>query len=235
MEDYSLLEKMHPLLQKVIMRIVKSGLGNVIMTEDGHLFVETCEAIETIRGALDMKKEGKKYGVRVVVRQAKKRSKRSKYAGLPMIQLYVLPIVEKTAATMTDAEKQNIELNKLTLTKLHAAERDAKKMAYYQQLYAEQDSAEGGEKYTTFYRFLYAMCRKQVEKELAAKAAEQKGTMNVAEERDFVCRCIPLYGAQGIELAKKKRRDRKHDQPCMADGQTGLQWRTTCRYLPRAA
>ena len=221
MENY-LLEKMHPLLQKVIMRIVKSGLGSVIVTEDGHLFVKTCEAIETIRGALDMKKEGKQYGVRVVVRQAKKRSKRSKYKDLPMIQLYVLPIVEKTAATMTEAEKQNIELNKLTLTKLHAAERDAKKMAYYQRLYAEHDRAEGGEKHTTFYSFLYAMCRKQAEKELAAKAAEQKGTMNVPEESAVVCRCIQLGGAYRIELARK-RRDRKHDQPCMADAQTGLQ------------
>ena len=205
MDNYSI-ERLHPLLQKVIMRIWKSGLGNVIMTEDRHLFVETCEAVKTIRGALDMKKEGKEYGVRVVVRQAKKRSKRSKYAGLPMIQLYVLPIVEKTAATMTDAERQNIELNKLTLTKLHAVERDAKKMAYYQRLYAEQESAGCKEKYKTFYSFLYAMCRKQAEKEMAAKDAEQKGGMKVTEQPAVACRCIPLRGAPVIPLQRRKSR-----------------------------
>lgn len=86
------LHHIHPLLQKIIDRIVQSGVGEVIATDDGHLFVQTCNAIKAIHGALDLKKEGDAAGVRVVVRKVKKRAKNSKYAGMPMLQLYVLPI-----------------------------------------------------------------------------------------------------------------------------------------------
>ena len=96
------IKSLHPLLQKIINWLLQKGVGDVYITPDGHLFLQPCKAINALWGALDMKKNGDAAGVRVVIRRAKKRTKRSKYKGLPGLQIYVLPIVKKNAKTMTD-------------------------------------------------------------------------------------------------------------------------------------
>jgi len=42
----------------------------------------------------------------------------------------VLPIVQKNAQTMTDAERRNMEINAQTLRMAHAVERDPQQAAY---------------------------------------------------------------------------------------------------------
>ena len=107
MENFNV-KTIHPLLQTVINRIVNSGAGEVYVTQDGHLFVKPCMCFNAFWGAMDMKKEGDAAGVRIVVRKVRKRAKNSKYADMPWLQLYVLPIVKKEAATLTDAERRNM-------------------------------------------------------------------------------------------------------------------------------
>jgi len=58
-------EPLHPLLQKVITRIVKTGVGIVHITQDHHVFVKLNVAITELRGALDLQKEGKEAGLRI--------------------------------------------------------------------------------------------------------------------------------------------------------------------------
>ncbi|MBO6073829.1 MAG: hypothetical protein J6P74_01685, partial [Paludibacteraceae bacterium] len=88
-----------------------------------------------LRGALDMQKEGKEAGLRVVVRRAPKRGKYSLYTDLPDYQLYTLPIVKKEASTMSDAERLNIERNTLVLKRVHAIKRDPVQLAHYRRLH----------------------------------------------------------------------------------------------------
>ena len=61
-------EPLHPLLLKVITRIVKTGAGIVHITPDHHVFVKLNVAITELRGALDLQKEGKEAGLRIVIR-----------------------------------------------------------------------------------------------------------------------------------------------------------------------
>ena len=128
-------EPLHPLLLKVITRIIKLGAGIVHITPDHHVFVKLATGISELRGALDMQKEGKEAGLRVVVRRAPKRGKYSLYTDLPDYQLYTLPIVKKEASTMSDAERLNIERNTLVLKRVHAIKRDPVQLAHYRRLH----------------------------------------------------------------------------------------------------
>ena len=158
-------EKVQQFLQVIIDRIVNSGAGEVYVTPDGHLFVKPCMCFNALWGAMDMKKEGDAAGVRIVVRKVRKRAKNSKYADMPWLQLYVLPIVKKEASTMTDAERRNMDLNTQALKMAHAIERDPEQAAKYHELHeAHKRNPEGYKKlYPNFFGFLVATFRKELE------------------------------------------------------------------------
>ena len=157
-------KKVQQFLQVIIDRIVNSGAGEVYVTPDGHLFVKPCMCFNALWGAMDMKKEGDAAGVRIVVRKVRKRAKNSKYADMPWLQLYVLPIVKKEAATMTDAERRNMDLNRQALKMAHAIERDPEQAAKYHELHeAHKRNPEGYKKlYPNFFGFLVATFRMQL-------------------------------------------------------------------------
>ena len=158
-------KKVQQFLQVIIDRIVNSGAGDVYVTQDGHLFVKPCMCFNALWGAMDMKKEGAAAGVRIVVRKVRKRAKNSKYADMPWLQLYVLPIVKKEAVTMTDAERRNMEMNRQALKMAHAIERDPEQAAKYHELHeAHKRNPEGYKKlYPNFFGFLVATFRMQLE------------------------------------------------------------------------
>ena len=164
-------EPLHPLLQKVITRIVKTGVGIVYITPDHHIFVKLSIAISELRDSLDPQKEGKAAGLRVVIRQAPKRGKYSLYTDLPGYQLYTLPIVQKNASTMSDAERLNIERNTLVLKRVHAIKRDPVQLAHYRRLHRLHllNPTAGGykQRYPGFHGFLVAT----LHLELATQAA----------------------------------------------------------------
>ena len=166
-------KEIHPLLQKIIDRLAQTGAGEVVVAEDGHIFFQPCVAIKHLWGAADMKREGKEAGVHVIIRRVNKRGKRCKYAGLPWFQIYVLPIVEKSAKTMTDKERRNMELNAQALRMAHAVERDPEQAAYYHELHEAHKLNPIGYKklYPNFFGFLVATFRMQLEAMEAEKAA----------------------------------------------------------------
>ena len=186
-------KRIHPFLQEIINRIVSTGLGEVYITEDGHLFLETCKAIKVIYGALDMKKEGAAAGVRIVVRRAKKRSKRSIYNGLPMLQIYVLPVLAKNAKTMTDAERQNMELNAQALRMAHAVERDPEQAAHYHQLHeAHKLNPQGYKKlYPSFFGFLVATFRMQLAMQPISEQSDTKQTIRLCRPQSQRVQPLP--------------------------------------------
>ena len=153
-----------PLLQEIMRWIVQTGIGEVIVTPDGHMFLQTCKAINVIYGALDLKKEGKAAGYRIVVRRARKRANDSKYAKLPMLQIYALPAVEKDASTMSDAERRNIEMNTQAVRMAHAVEKDPEQVAIWRERHeAHKRNQEGYKKlYPNFFGFLVATFRMEL-------------------------------------------------------------------------
>lgn len=188
---------LHPLLQEIIRRLVTSGAGDVLITDDGHLFLRPCACFKAFWGAMDMKKEGKQHGVRIVVRKVSKRAKNSRYANMPLLQMYVLPIVRKNAATMTDAERRNIEMNTRALKMAHAVERDPEQSAYYHTLHeAHRLNPAGYSKcYNNFFGFLVATFRMQLE------AAEAAKTSSAAHSKSCA---FPLpLSAQSLTLSRR--------------------------------
>ena len=181
-----------PLLQEIMDRIVRSGIGEVVITPDGHLFLKTCKAIRTLYGALDLKNEGDAAGYRIVIRRINKRAKNSKYAKLPMLQIYALPILNKDASTMTDAERRNMELNAQALRMAHAVEKDPEQAAAYHKLHEDHKrNPEGYKKlYPNFFGFLVATFRMQ----LAAQEAETEATV-IPEQHAYPVRCIHKISA----------------------------------------
>lgn len=158
---------MHPLLQELLDRL--ESAGEVVITPDGHIFLQPDVGIKMLWGAMDMKKEGREAGVRIIVRKVHKRARNSKYAGMPWLQVYVLPIVKKNTQTMTSAERHNMELHRQALRMAHAVEHDPEKAAYYHELHeAHKRNPEGYKKlYPNFFGFLVATFHMQ----LAAQAA----------------------------------------------------------------
>ena len=200
-------EPLHPLLLKIITRIVKSGVGIVHITPDHHIFVKLCVAINELRGALDLQKEGKDAGLRVVIRRAPKRGKYSLYTNLPGYQLYTLPIVQKNAATMSDAERLNIERNTLVLKRVHAIKRDPVQLAHYRRLHRLHllNPTAGGykQRYPGFHGFLVAT----LHLELAASSALAIGSALAVKSASHECsvRVISMSASHSLRLASRSR------------------------------
>ena len=201
-------EPLHPLLLKIITRIVKSGVGIVHITPDHHIFVKLCVAINELRGALDLQKEGKDAGLRVVIRRAPKRGKYSLYTNLPGYQLYTLPIVQKNAATMSDAERLNIERNTLVLKRVHAIKRDPEQLAHYRRLHRLHllNPTAGGykQRYPGFHGFLVAT----LHLELAATESPQltcSGVRLVQPSHECSVRVISMSASHSLRLASRSR------------------------------
>ena len=155
-----------PLLKKMIDRLEQTGAGEVYIADDGHVFFHPRKGIDYIRGAIDPKKEGKAAAERIIIRQVRKRGKKCKYAGMPLFQIYVLPIVKKNTKTMTDAERRNMEMNTQALRMAHAVEKDPEQAAFYHELHeVHKRNPEGYKKrYPTFFGFLVATFRTELEK-----------------------------------------------------------------------
>lgn len=146
--------------------------GKFIFSTDGHLFFQPCSKMANLRGALDMKKESAAIGAHIIVRPVKFRPKHSRYARLPWFQVYVLPIVKKTDASMTAAERANMELNTQAMRLAHAVERDPEQAALYHQLHAAHIAeyqanpscppAGYNKFYPNFYGFVFATIRRRL-------------------------------------------------------------------------
>lgn len=182
----------HPFLQKLL-PLLKSA-GEVVIAPDGHIFLNPNASIKTLWGAMDMKKEGQAAGVRVVVRKVHKRALKSKYAGMPWLQVYVLPIVKKNAQTMTDAERRNMEINRQALLMAHAVERDPEKAAYYHELHeAHKLNPEGYKKlYPNFFGFLVATFRMELEAQAAEQTAEEAPASTEGTTNKGIRLCVPM-------------------------------------------
>ena len=89
-------------MQETIQGIISSGLGEVVFAPDGHIFVEPCVSINVLYGVLNERKDGIAAGEHIVMRRVRKRAQNSKYADMPLFQLYALPILKKNVRTMTD-------------------------------------------------------------------------------------------------------------------------------------
>ena len=127
----------HPLLQLVITRIIDKGLGEVVMSPDGHFFFEPNTKVwEYIRGSIEQPEDREAYGMRVVIRKRRTGVKQSKYKGYPPYIIYPLPIIQKNADTMTDAERRNIEIHIEATRRAHAVIADPEQLAQYQELHA---------------------------------------------------------------------------------------------------
>lgn len=205
---------LHPLLQKIIDWLLQNGVGDVYITPDGHLFLQPSKAIKALWGALDVKKEGAAAGVRVVVRRAKKRTKRSKYTGLPMIQLYVLPIVKKEAQTMTDAEGRNMELNRQALVMAHAVEKAPEQLALYHELHEAHKLNPVGYKklYKNFFGFLVATFRMQLAAQEAERTAQEMLASAAGTTSKETTTCIRLCMPRTQRLPRY-RTDRRTFRP----------------------
>ena len=169
----------HPLLLELVRRLESTGAGVVVQSADGHLFVQLNEAIDELRGAIDMKKEGAEAGVRIVLRKARKRGSRCAYTEMPMYQLYVLPIVKKNAQTMTAEERRNMDLNTEALRLAHAVERDEELAAIWHERHeAHKRNPEGYDKvYRNFFGFVYVTIRMEL-------AAAQKAETEAVARKD---------------------------------------------------
>ena len=156
-------QALHPLLQEIIIRLNKAG--EVVAAPDGHLFFRPGVHVKCLFGAMDMKKEGEKYGVRIVVRKVRKRATKSKYGDMPWFQIYILPIVKKNAKTMTENERRNMEMNRQALLMAHAVERDPEQVAAWRERHeAHKRNPEGYAKlYPNLFGFLVATFRKELE------------------------------------------------------------------------
>lgn len=199
-----------PYLQSVATRLVQMGLGEVVYAPDGHIFFSPCVAIKEIWGALDVKKEGALAGERVVIRRVRKRAKNSKYAGMPMFQLYSLPIVQKDFATMPENERKNIELNIQAMRMAHAVENDPERAPYYHELHeAHKKNPEGYKQlYPTFFGFLEATFRMQLEAQEAEKTAEDMPASDAdatdIEHTTRIRLCVPAVVKRSVRIPRKQ-------------------------------
>lgn len=170
----------HPLLLELVHRLESTGVGVVVQSADGHLFVQLSEGIDELRGAIDMKKEGAEAGVRIVLRKARKRGNRCAYTEMPMYQLYVLPIAQKNAQTITAEERRNMELNTQALRLAHAVERDQEQVVVWHERHeAHKRNPKGYDKvYKNFFGFVYVTIRMEL---VAAQKAEEEADVLTAD------------------------------------------------------
>lgn len=187
------LQNLSPLMQETIQGIISSGLGEVVFAPDGHIFVEPCVSINVLYGVLNEWKDGIAAGEHIVMRRVRKRAKNSKYADMPLFQLYALPILKKNAKTMTDAERRNMEMNTQALRMAHAVERNPEQLAAYKELHeAHKRNPQGYKKlYPNLFGFLVATFRMQLEAEQAKTESEKTPALNeaVTENR------VPIIGS----------------------------------------
>lgn len=143
----------------------------------------------------------------VVIRRAPKRGKYSQYTNLPGYQLYTLPIVQKNAATMSDAERLNIERNTLVLKRVHAIKRDPEQLAHYRRLHRLHllNPTAGGykQRYSGFHGFLVAT----LHLELAASSALAIGSALAVKSASHECsvRVISMSASHSLRLASRSR------------------------------
>ncbi len=168
----------HPLLQLVITRIIDKGWGEVVMSPDGHFFFEPNTKVwEYIRGAIEQLEDREAYGMRVIIRKRRTGVKQSKYKGYPPYIIYLLPILQKNADTMTDAERRNIEIHTEAINRAHAIMADPEQCSHYQQLHAahirehELHPNRPPQGYRTFYPNLFGFLVATLHAQLTAAAA----------------------------------------------------------------
>ena len=187
------LQNLSPLMQETIQGIISSGLGEVVFAPDGHIFVEPCVSINVLYGVLNERKDGIAAGEHIVMRRVRKRAKNSKYADMPLFQLYALPILKKNVRTMTDAERRNMEMNTQALRMAHAVESNPEQLAAYKELHETHKRNPQGYKklYPNLFGFLVATFRMQLEAEQAKTESEKTPAINeaVAENR------VPIIGS----------------------------------------
>jgi hypothetical protein len=193
----------HPLLQQVITRIIDKGWGEVVMSPDGHFFFEpNTDMWEYIRGAIEMPEEREAYGMRVVIRKRRTGVKQSKYKGYPPYIIYPLPILQKNAATMTDAERRNIEIHTEAINRAHAIMSDPEQLAQYQELHAahvrehQLHPNRPPQGYRTFYPNLFGFLVATLHTQLAAAVAQPPTAQPAAPEE-----CSVLAISDGESLA----------------------------------
>ena len=182
----------HPLLQLVITRIIDKGLGEVVMSPDGHFFFEPNTKVwEYIRGSIEQPEDREAYGMRVVIRKRRTGVKQSKYKGYPPYIIYPLPIIQKNADTMTDAERRNIEIHTEAINRAHAIMADPERLTHYQELHAAHirehrlHPNRPPQGYRTFYPNLFGFLVATFHNQLtaaAATAAQQPAALIAAQQ-----------------------------------------------------
>ncbi len=182
----------HPLLQLVITRIIDKGLGEVVMSPDGHFFFEPNTKVwEYIRGSIEQPEDREAYGMRVVIRKRRTNVKQSKYKGYPPYIIYPLPIIQKNADTMTDAERRNFEIHTEAINRAHAIMSDPEQLAHYQELHAAHvrehrlHPNRPPQGYRTFYPNLFGFLVATLHAQLTAAAATaaQQPTAPIAAQQ----------------------------------------------------
>ena len=180
----------HPLLQQVIARIIDKGWGEVVVSPDGHLFFEpNTDMWEFIRGSIEQPEEREAYGMRIVIRKRRTGVKQSKYKGYPPYIIYPLPILQKNAATMTDAERRNIEIHTEAINRAHAIMADPEQLTHYQELHAAHihehklHPNRPPQGYRTFYPNLFGFLVATFHNQLAAQPTALEPTAPIAAQQ----------------------------------------------------
>ena len=180
----------HPLLQQVITRIIDKGLGEVVMSPDGHFFFEPNTKVwEYIRGSIEQPEDREAYGMRVIIRKRRTGVKQSKYKGYPPYIIYPLPIIQKNADTMTDAERRNIEIHTEAINRAHAIMADPERLTHYQELHAahirehELHPNRPPQGYRTFYPNLFGFLVATLHAQLTALESATKESAPTAAQQ----------------------------------------------------
>lgn len=183
----------HPLLQQVITRIIDKGLGEVVMSPDGHFFFEPNTKVwEYIRGSIEQPEDREAYGMRVVIRKRRTNVKQSKYKGYPPYIIYPLPIIQKNADTMTDAERRNIEIHTEAINRAHAIMADPEQLTHYQELHAahirehELHPNRPPQGYRTFYPNLFGFLVATLHAQLTALESATKESAPTAAQQPTI-------------------------------------------------
>ena len=165
----------HPLLIKLVHRLESLGVGTVVQSPDGRLFFSPRNGIEEIRGAVDLKKEGAAAGVRIVIRKVSKRAKNSKYADMPMFQLYTLTVPEKNADAKPEGERLNDDIYLQASNMARAVMIDPEQRAVWEEKHRQHiDNPRGYSKlYPNLFGFLVATFRMQLAAQQASQPAAQ--------------------------------------------------------------
>jgi len=196
----------HPLLRLVITRIIDNGLGEIIMSPDGHFFFQPdYDKFECIHGAMEFPEEREKYGMHVTIRHRRTNVKTTKYEGYPPYIIYLQPIIRKTAETMTDAERRNIEIHTEATDRAHAIMANPEQRAQYQQLHTahirehELHPNRPPQGYKKFYPNLFGFLVATLHAQLAAQAAARESLSRIAAPTEAAAQ-QPAQAASPAEI-----------------------------------